>query len=218
MDLTGEYRIPAPRQDVWRALNDPNILKQCIPGCESVEKLSDTEFTAKVVLKIGPMSAKFNGKGTLSNLDPPKGYKITGEGQGGVAGFGKGTADVTLDEDGAAATILRYKAAAQVGGKMAQLGARLIDSTTKKLADEFFGKFAQVVSPAPAAAAAGGATATPSPEEVPEAANGAAVTPARAPTASTGPAPAADSGRVRPVVWIPILVIIIAALLWWFSR
>lgn len=215
MDLTGEYRIPAPRQDVWRALNDPNILKQCIPGCESVEKLSDTEFTAKVVLKIGPMSAKFSGKGRLSNLDPPKGYKITGEGQGGVAGFGKGTADVTLDEDGPA-TILRYKAAAQVGGKMAQLGARLIDSTTKKLADEFFGKFAQVVSPAPAAAAGGGTSAMPSPEEVPEAAPGAAVTPARAPAATAGPAP--ESGRVRPVVWIPILVIIIAALLWWFSR
>ena len=208
MDLTGEYRIPAPRDDVWRALNDPNILKQCIPGCESVEKLSDTEFTAKVVLKIGPMSAKFSGKGTLSNLDPPKGYKITGEGQGGVAGFGKGTADVTLDEDGDA-TVLHYKAAAQVGGKMAQLGARLIDSTTKKLADEFFGKFAQVVSPA----------AAPSPEEVPEAAGGAPVTPAKAPSSSAaGPTPAPESGRVKPVVWIPILVIVIAIIWWYFSR
>jgi carbon monoxide dehydrogenase subunit G len=198
MDLTGEYRIPAPRDDVWRALNDPNILKQCIPGCESVEKLSDTEFTAKVVLKIGPMTAKFAGKGTLSNLDPPNGYTITGEGQGGVAGFGKGTADVKLVSDGNA-TVMHYKAAAQVGGKMAQLGARLIDSTTKKLADEFFGKFAQVVSPA-----------APSVEEVPEAAPGAAVTP--------GKAPAVESGRIKPTVWIPVLVIVIAALLWWFSR
>lgn len=209
MDLTGEYRIPAPRQDVWRALNDPNILKQCIPGCESVEKLSDTEFTAKVVLKIGPMTAKFSGKGTLSNLNPPKGYTITGEGQGGVAGFGKGTADVNLEEDGGA-TVLRYKAAAQVGGKMAQLGARLIDSTTKKLADEFFGKFAQVVSPAPAAA--------PSPEEVPEAAGGAPVAPQKAPPPPAA-APAAEAGgRLRPMVWIPVLVIIIVLLLWWFSR
>lgn len=213
MDLTGEYRIPAPRDDVWRALNDPNILKQCIPGCESVEKLSDTEFTAKVVLKIGPMTAKFSGKGTLSNLDPPKGYKITGEGQGGVAGFGKGTADVALEEEGAT-TVLRYKAAAQVGGKMAQLGARLIDSTTKKLADEFFGKFAQVVSPAPEAA-------VPSPEEVPEAAGGAPVTASKAPAPTPAPAPSAapqPGGRVRPMVWIPILVIVIALLLWWFSR
>ncbi|MBV8537145.1 MAG: carbon monoxide dehydrogenase subunit G [Alphaproteobacteria bacterium] len=208
MDLTGEYRIPAPRDDVWRALNDPNILKQCIPGCESVEKLSDTEFTAKVVLKIGPMSAKFSGKGTLSNLDPPNGYTITGEGQGGVAGFGKGTADVKLVSDGNA-TVMHYKAAAQVGGKMAQLGARLIDSTTKKLADEFFGKFAQVVSPA--------AASTPSPEEVPEAASGAAVTPGKAPAASPSAA-APESGRIKPTVWIPVLVIVIAAVLWWFSR
>lgn len=202
MDLTGEYRIPAPRDDVWRALNDPNILKQCIPGCESVEKLSDTQFTAKVVLKIGPMTAKFSGKGTLSNLDPPNGYTITGEGQGGVAGFGKGTADVKLVSDGNA-TVMHYKAAAQVGGKMAQLGARLIDSTTKKLADEFFGKFAQVVSPAAAA---------PSPEEVPEAGG------APAPMAAPAGGPAPEGGRVKPVVWIPILVAVIAVIWWWFSR
>jgi hypothetical protein len=208
MDLTGEYRIPAPRDDVWRALNDPNILKQCIPGCESVEKLSDTEFTAKVVLRIGPMTAKFSGKGTLSNLDPPNGYTITGEGQGGVAGFGKGTADVKLTSDGNA-TVMHYKAAAQVGGKMAQLGARLIDSTTKKLADEFFGKFAQVMSPAAATAATG----EPSPEEVPEAAAGAAVTPGKAPAPAAG-----EPGRIKPMVWIPVLIIVIAALLWWFSR
>lgn len=216
MDLTGEYRIPAPREDVWRALNDPNILKQCIPGCESVEKVSDTEFTAKVVLKIGPMSAKFSGKGILSNLDPPNGYTITGEGQGGVAGFGKGTADVKLESEGSA-TVMRYKAAAQVGGKMAQLGARLIDSTTKKLADEFFGKFAQVVSPAAASGAppsSGGDS--PSPEEVPEASPGAAVTPGKAPTSMSAAAP--ESGRIKPAVWIPVLVVVIAALLWWFSR
>ncbi len=207
MDLTGEYRIPAPREHVWRALNDPNILQKCIPGCESVEKLSDTEFTAKVVLKIGPMTAKFSGKGTLADLDPPKGYTITGEGQGGVAGFGKGQAKVTLDVDGNI-TVMRYTAQAQVGGKMAQLGARLIDSTAKKLADEFFGRFAAIMSPA---------AETPSPEEVPEAASGAAVTPGKAaPSAGT---PAADSGtRLKPTVWVPILIVIVAALLWWFSH
>lgn len=145
MDLTGEVRLAAPRETVWRALNDPEILKQAIPGCESVEKLSDTEFTAKVVLKIGPMKATFSGKGTLSDLNPPNGYTITGEGQGGVAGFGKGSAKVDLTEEGAE-TVLRYTAAAQVGGKIAQLGARLIDATAKKLADEFFTKFAAVVN------------------------------------------------------------------------
>jgi len=207
MDLTGEYRIPAPRDDVWRALNDPNVLQKCIPGCESVEKLSDTEFTAKVVLKIGPMTAKFSGKGTLSNLDPPKGYTITGEGQGGVAGFGKGKADVALEVDGNV-TVMRYKAEAQVGGKMAQLGARLIDSTAKKLADEFFGRFAASMSPAAPAE-------TPSPEEVPEAAAGGAVTPGKVGTAAGG----ADSGtRLKPAVWVPVLIVVVAAILWWFSR
>jgi carbon monoxide dehydrogenase subunit G len=146
MDLTGEVRLAAPRETVWRALNDPEILKQAIPGCESVEKLSDTEFTAKVVLKIGPMKAKFAGKGTLSDLNPPNGYTITGEGQGGVAGFGKGSAKVELVDEEGGATLLRYNAAAQVGGKIAQLGARLIDATAKKLADEFFTKFAAVVN------------------------------------------------------------------------
>ncbi len=147
MDLTGEYRIPASREIVWQALNDPEILKQCIPGCESVEKLSDTEFKANIVLAIGPMKAKFAGKGTLSDLDPPNSYKITGEGSGGIAGFGKGTADVKLVQDGAD-TVLTYTAAAQVGGKIAQLGARLVDATARKLAEQFFGKFAAAVTTA----------------------------------------------------------------------
>ncbi len=207
MDLTGEYRIPAPREDVWRALNDPNILQKCIPGCESVEKLSDTEFTAKVVLKIGPMTAKFSGKGTLADLDPPKGYTITGEGQGGVAGFGKGQAKVSLDVDGNV-TVMRYTAQAQVGGKMAQLGARLIDSTAKKLADEFFGRFAALMSPAAAEA--------PSAEEVPEAAAGGPVTPKKA--AAAAPAAAGGGMRLSPTVWVPVLIVVVAALLWWFSR
>jgi hypothetical protein len=218
MELTGEYRIPAPRAKVWQALNDPHVLQRCIPGCESVEKLSDTEFTAKVVLKIGPMTAKFSGKGTLSDLDPPNGYTITGEGQGGVAGFGKGSAKVSLEADGPDVTVMRYKAETQVGGKMAQLGARLIDSTSKKLADQFFDRFAATLSPAPAAAPAATATGVaPSPEEVPELAGGAPVPP----PASTGPAtaaPASDGSRLKPAVWIPILVAVVAVVLWWFSR
>ncbi|MCW2309555.1 SRPBCC family protein [Rhodobium gokarnense] len=137
MDMTGEYRIPARREDVWQAMNDPEVLKKAIPGCQSLEKISDTEMTAKVVSKIGPVKATFNGHVTLSDIDPPKGYHISGEGKGGVAGFAKGGADVHLAEDGEE-TVLTYEAKAQVGGKLAQLGSRMIDSTAKKTADEFF--------------------------------------------------------------------------------
>jgi uncharacterized protein len=139
MDMTGEYRIPAPREVVWAALNDPEILKACIPGCESLEKNGD-EMVATVVAKIGPVKAKFNGKVRLENPDPPNGYSIVGEGQGGVAGFAKGGADVRLAEDGAD-TILTYTAKAQVGGKLAQLGSRLIDGTAKMMAEQFFSAF-----------------------------------------------------------------------------
>ena len=139
MDLTGEYRIPAPREAVWAALNDPEILKQCIPGCESIEKLSDTAFTARVALAVGPVKAKFTGKVVLADLNPPESYTISGEGQGGVAGFGKGSAAVRLAEDGPSATVLHYTAQAAVGGKLAQIGTRLVDATARKLAEEFFG-------------------------------------------------------------------------------
>jgi hypothetical protein len=151
MDMTGERRIAAPRQAVWDALNDPEILKACIPGCEKLEKTSETEMNATVAVKIGPISARFNGKVTLSDIDPPNSYLIAGEGQGGVAGFGKGGAAVRLrDEDGG--TLLRYDVKAQVGGKIAQLGARLIDATAKNMADTFFDRFAEKVAvPAPAA-------------------------------------------------------------------
>jgi carbon monoxide dehydrogenase subunit G len=150
MEIKGEYKIAAPREKVFAALNDPVVLQACIPGCESLEKVSDTELKAKVRLRIGPVSASFTGKVTLSDIDPPNGYKISGEGQGGAAGFAKGGAVVTLRDDGGA-TILAYNVDAQVGGKIAQVGARLIDGTAKKLADEFFGKFATMVgAPAPA--------------------------------------------------------------------
>lgn len=148
MDMNDSQRIEAPREVVWAALNDTEVLKAAIPGCESIEKTSDTEMEAKVVLKIGPVKASFTGKVTLSNIDPPNGYTISGEGQGGVAGHARGGADVRLEADGDA-TILHYTVKAEVGGKIAQLGSRLIDSTAKKLAGEFFEKFAEIVGPAP---------------------------------------------------------------------
>jgi uncharacterized protein len=151
MDMQGERRIPAPRQTVWERLNDPETLKQCIPGCETIEKVSDTEFTAKLVAKVGPVKASFSGKVTLTDLDPPSGYTITGEGTGGVAGFAKGSAAVSLVEDGGE-TVLRYGAQGQVGGKLAQIGSRLIDATARKMADEFFSRFVAVVSPGGGAA------------------------------------------------------------------
>ena len=154
MEMTGEYRIPASRATVWEALNSPEILRASIPGCQSLEKTSDNEMNAKVVAKIGPVKATFDGHVTLSNINPPAGYTITGEGKGGVAGFAKGGADVSLEEDGPTATILRYKAQAQVGGKLAQIGARLIDATAKQMADQFFGNFAEKVGGAPPGPAA----------------------------------------------------------------
>ncbi len=140
MELSGEYRIAASKAEVWAALNDAEVLEHCIPGCEELNKSSDTEMSAKVALKIGPVKARFSGDVTLENLDPPNAYSIVGEGQGGVAGFAKGGADVQLTEDGDE-TILTYQANAQVGGKIAQMGSRLIQSTAAKLADKFFANF-----------------------------------------------------------------------------
>ncbi len=161
MEMTGEYRIAAPRDKVWAALNDPEILKASIPGCQELEKRSDTEMAAKVVTKIGPVKATFLGEVTLTNINPPVSYTISGEGKGGVAGFAKGGADVALEEDGDG-TLLRYTAKAQVGGKLAQLGARLIDATAKQMADQFFGAFAARVGGAAAdPAVAGGSVPVP---------------------------------------------------------
>lgn len=147
MDMTGEYRIAAPRQVVWDALNDADTLKQCIAGCEDLERTSETEFTAKVKAKVGPVSAKFNGAVTLSDINPPESYTISGEGKGGAAGFAKGGAKVALAEDGDA-TILNYEVHVQVGGKLAQIGSRLINSTAKKMADDFFSRLSELLAPA----------------------------------------------------------------------
>jgi uncharacterized protein len=253
MDMNGEYRISAPRSRVWEALNDPEILKQCIPGCEEIQKQSETEMTAKVVAKVGPVKAKFAGKVTLSDIDAPNGYTITGEGSGGAAGFGKGGAKVNLVEDGAD-TVLSYTAHAQVGGKLAQIGSRLIDGTARKMADDFFAKFTQVVGqpaeaatetgevsapgavepaqPALAAETAGvGATATAAPPS--DAAKAeppvflsseTAAVPPPSPTPSAGPTvastgqPSVEQSRgLQPMVWIPLIIVVVAILLWSFT-
>ena len=181
MEMTGERRVAASRQAVWDALNDPEILKQCIAGCESLEKTSDTEFSARVTSRVGPVTAKFTGKVQLSDVDPPNGYTISGEGQGGVAGFAKGGAKVQLADDGEG-TLLTYEANGTVGGKLAQIGSRLIDSTARKMADDFFDKFAEAV---------GGAE----PEEAVE-------------EAAEPPAAAPKSEGLSPAVWIGGLVAI----------
>jgi uncharacterized protein len=145
MTMNGEYQLPVARETVWEKLNDAETLKACIPGCEQLEKTSDTEFQAVVTTKIGPVKTRFKGKVTLSELDPPNGYKISGQGDGGVAGFAQGGATVKLaDKDGG--TLLTYAVEAQIGGKLAQLGQRLINGAAKKLADEFFRNFAAAAS------------------------------------------------------------------------
>ena len=201
MDMTGEVRLPAPRETVWRALNDPEVLKQSIPGCEDLQKLSDTEMTARVSAKVGPVSAKFAGKVTLSDLDPPNGYTISGEGQGGVAGFAKGGAQVSLKDD-AGGTMLSYKVHAQVGGKIAQIGSRLIDATARKMADEFFTRFATAVGSAAAAPTQSAGSAGPL---------------AMAASPADRPVPP-ESKRVPPFVWAAILTGLVALLLYIYAR
>jgi len=195
MDLTGEQHVPAPREAVWRALNDPEILRRSVPGCEEIEKVSETEFVAKVTTKIGPVKIGFTGRITLSDLDPPHGYRISGEGQGGAAGFAKGEAEVRLapDETGRG-TILTYRASADVGGKLAQIGSRLIEGTAQKLVGEFFESFATAV---------GGPTEE-APEGVPP---GAAI-----PKGSRAERPA-----LPPAVWISGLIVIVFVLLLLFA-
>ena len=152
MEMTGEQLIPAAQAEVWRGLNDPEVLKACISGCESIEKLTDTEYTVVTTTAIGPVKAKFRGKLLLADLNPPNSYSLSFDGQGGAAGFGKGTARVSLARE-AAGTRLSYSVKAQVGGKLAQIGSRLIDGVAKKMADDFFSAFNQkIAGPVPTAA------------------------------------------------------------------
>ena len=144
MTMTGEQQLTAPRDKVWAALNDPAVLKACIPGCQSLDVTGENEFSAVATNKVGPVKATFKGKVRLTDIDPPNGYKISGEGDGGIAGFAKGGASVKLsDKDGG--TLLTYNVEAQIGGKLAQLGQRLVNGAAKKLADDFFAKFAAAV-------------------------------------------------------------------------
>jgi carbon monoxide dehydrogenase subunit G len=170
MNMSGEQRIAATRQRVWEALNDPEVLKQCIPGCQTLEKEADDRLRATVEVKIGPIGARFNGAVALTDLDPPNGYTIVGEGQGGTVGFAKGGAKVRLADDGAGGTLLSYDVDAQVGGRLAQLGGPIIDATAKQLAGKFFDQFGQVVGapaqtaePAAAGAPVGGVATAPAP-------------------------------------------------------
>jgi len=198
MDMTGEYRIPASRDKVWAALNDPDTLKASLPGCEELERTSDGDFAATVVAKVGPVRAKFKGQVSLSDLNPPESYKISGEGKGGAAGFAKGGADVKLTEDGPDATVLSYTAKADVGGKLAQLGSRLIDATAKKMADEFFENFRKQLTPAEVEA----------PAAEPEAA-AAAEAPPRAPAVATPQADSLGGLAQNKFVWAAVAVVVL---------
>lgn len=200
MNFTGRYAIPATAEAVWAALNDPEILKYCIPGCEEIEKTNPTDFIAVATLKIGPVKAKFRGKVMLSDLDPPRRCRLSGEGQGGVAGFAKGGAEVVLTPEGDG-TVLTYTANASVGGKLAQIGQRLIDGAAKQIADDFFGRFSQAL-----------AAAAPAPELMPD------------PEVDyVPPAPSDDAAQrdvLAPEIWVVglvgvvvILVLILGAVL-----
>lgn len=208
MKLTGENKINASPEEVWRALNDPEILKKCIPGCDTLDKLSETAFKATVTTKIGPVQAKFNGEVELQDLDPPNGYTISGKGSGGVAGNARGAAKVKLEKEGDG-TKLSYDVDAQVTGKLAQLGSRLIDSTAKMLAGQFFNKFEQLVSkPAEAAPAAPVATAE------------AAAKPAATPAAHTpaGDAQPASSKGIPAWVWAVVISACIVLFSFYFKK
>ena len=221
MDISGEYRLRAPRQKVWEALNDPDFIQRALPGCQSMEKVSDTEFTAKVNSKIGPVKATFNSKVSLTDLNPPESYRLVGEGKGGAAGFAKGSADVHLTEEGEE-TVLRYNSDLQVGGKLAQIGNRLVGGAAKKTADEFFSNFANLINePAPAAAepaAVSPAAEAPAPGAAEPVATDGGPAPATGPTpAPTPPTSQAPPGglfsTMSPALWIAVAVVVVV-LLW----
>lgn len=205
MEFKGSYLISAPAERVWEAINDPAILKICIPGCEEIAKTSPTDFVATAKLKVGPVSATFKGKVTLSDLDPPHHCRLTGEGAGGV-GFAKGGADVTLTPQGEA-TLLSYVATASVGGKLAQIGQRLIDGAAKQIADDFFKRFAGALAPEPLPDPV--LAPDPTTEETQAMAAGAQGL-ATVPHAVT---PGAARPGLSPMIWVGGLIAVIAVLL-----
>jgi carbon monoxide dehydrogenase subunit G len=193
MEMTGRQRIEAPKARVWAALNDPDILKACIPGCKTLEKTSDTQMKATAGVRIGPIGASFTGEVTLSELDPPNGYRIDGEGSGGGAGSAKGGAKVSLSDDGPDATVLDYEVSAQVGGKLAQLGGPIIDASAKQMAGQFFKKLAKAIDEQKVAASA------------PPAATGPATQTTLGVSPPTAPSPVVPTGRAsssaNPLAW-----------------
>lgn len=201
MDFSGQYMIAAPPEAVWAGLNDPDVLKACIPGCEKMEKTSETDFAATATLKIGPVRATFRGKVTMADMDPPHRLTLVGEGQGGVAGFAKGQAEVVLTPENGGTT-LTYAAKANVGGKLAQIGQRLIDGASKQIADEFFSRFTQQVASAPETPA------------MPEEAHPQTVPDTQA-HVSTTPSQAAEETRegLAPEIWVVGLIAVIIILL-----
>jgi carbon monoxide dehydrogenase subunit G len=202
MEMKGEQRIAAPRARVWEALNDPEVLRQCIPGCQSLEKVSDDRLQAVVEIKIGPIGARFNGAVTISDANPPESYTISGEGQGGTVGNAKGGAKVRLAEVDGGATLLSYDVDAQVGGRLAQLGGPIIDATAKQLAGRFFTRFGEVVE-TPAAA-----PAEPAPTAAAAEAPAAAIpTPHPAAMAVPAPAPAPAVRAGAPWGWVVVIAL-----------
>jgi len=206
MDFTGRYRIPAPPQVVWAALNDPEVLKACIPGCQSIAKDDDTHFQAVATLKIGPVKATFKANIALAEMDPPHRCLLKGEGQGGVAGFARGEAEVLLTAEGDG-TALTYTAKASVGGKLAQIGQRLIDGAARQIADDFFARFAASLTP-PALDAEDGEMMVISPEFAPEIA-----TPPSATAEAADDEATARREGVAPEIWVVGLIGVIVILL-----
>lgn len=199
MEFKGRYLIPASPQKVWNSLNDPQVLRQCVPGCQRMDKTDDTHFAAAAVLKVGPVKATFNANIALENLDPPRRCILKGEGQGGVAGFARGEAEVVLTpEEGG--TALAYTAQAQIGGKLAQIGQRLIDGAAKQIADDFFVRFAAAVASTPDVVS----EAPPSPPQ-PE------------PAQPHPEVPTEKRGGLAPEVWVIGLIALITALLLLFG-
>ena len=211
MEMSGEYKIPAPREEVWAALNDPEILRKAIPGAESVEKTAEDEFEAVAKAKVGPVSARFKGKVKLTDIDPPNGYTISGEGSGGAAGFAKGSAKVRLTE-AEGGTLLSYTVSAQVGGKLAQIGQRFIDSTAARMSEDFFNNFSKLT---------GGSKVETVPEIVDEMQHGLPVkSPDYDAISPTGVPlmPDEEAGiGFSPWLWGPLLIIALILLIWFIS-
>lgn len=213
MEMSGEYKIPAPREEVWAALNDPDVLRKSIPGAESVVKTADDEFEAVAKAKVGPVSARFKGKVKLTDIDPPNGYTISGEGNGGAAGFAKGSAKVSLTDADGGGTLLSYSVTAQVGGKLAQIGQRFIDSTAARMSEEFFDNFSRL---------AGGSKVQPvadqTPELIDEMEHGIPTkSPDRDAVSPTGVPliPDEEAGMsFSPWLWGPVLIIALILIVW----